>query len=161
MIPVGKYDIIEKQSGTSFVREAPARRPKTTAERKYHKKRSEKICGTDRKLCEGELSEVLSRAAGEIRISLLRTGRFLFESALGLGQLTDGYRDDAVLLAEKTVRLFGQDVERCGEFHEYYHPETGEGVLNQGFQSWNLLAYNLAEDLKNGDFDRMPDKEEV
>lgn len=77
------------------------------------------------------------------------------------GLLRYGYRDDAVLLAEKTVRLFGQDVERCGEFHEYYHPETGEGVLNQGFQSWNLLAYNLAEDLKNGDFDRTPDKEEV
>lgn len=63
------------------------------------------------------------------------------------GLLRYGYAEDAEKLAEKTVRLFGKDVERCGEFHEYYDPETGMGVLNQGFQSWNLLAYNMAKRL--------------
>lgn len=63
------------------------------------------------------------------------------------GLLRYGYTDDARTLAEKTVKLFGKDVEKCGEFHEYYHPETGEGIRNQGFQSWNLLSYNLAERL--------------
>lgn len=63
------------------------------------------------------------------------------------GLLRYGYADDARDLAEKTVRLFGKDVEGCGEFHEYYDPETGEGVCNRGFQSWNLLAYRLAKGL--------------
>lgn len=65
------------------------------------------------------------------------------------GLLKYGYVGDALELAEKTVRLFGKDVEKCGEFHEYYDPETGEGIRNKGFQSWNLLAYNMADKLKN------------
>lgn len=63
------------------------------------------------------------------------------------GLLRYGYTEDARILAEKTVTLFGRDVERNGEFHEYYDPETGEGVCNPGFQSWNLLAYRLAKRL--------------
>lgn len=63
------------------------------------------------------------------------------------GLLRYGYTEDAEALAEKTVRLFGKDVEQCGEFHEYYDPETGEGILNRGFQSWNLLSYSMAKDL--------------
>lgn len=59
-----------------------------------------------------------------------------------------GYTAQAKGLAEKTVRLFGKDIKNCGEMHEYYHPETGEGVRNQGFQSWNLLVYNLCNDLE-------------
>ena len=27
--------------------------------------------------------------------------------------------------------------------HEYYDPDTGVGVHNQGFQSWNLLVNNM------------------
>lgn len=64
------------------------------------------------------------------------------------GLLRYGYEHDAKSLAEKTVVLLGRDIEKCGEFHEYYDPETGEGIRNQGFQSWNLLGYNLAEQLK-------------
>lgn len=64
------------------------------------------------------------------------------------GLLRYGYVEDARTLAEKTVRLFGRDVEDCGEFHEYYDPETGVGIRNQGFQSWNLLVYNMADWLK-------------
>lgn len=63
-----------------------------------------------------------------------------------------GFDTDARELAEKTVMLFGEDLKRCGEFHEYYHPETGEGVNNPGFQNWNLLVINMIEYLDNGDF---------
>lgn len=64
------------------------------------------------------------------------------------GLLRYGYREDARSLAEKTVTLFGRDIERCGQMHEYYDPDTGEGVNNQGFQSWNLLVYPMAQWLK-------------
>ncbi len=59
--------------------------------------------------------------------------------------LNYGYTDLARDLVDKTLTLFGQDVVACGEFHEYYHPDTGEGVSNQGFQSWNLLCVNMIE----------------
>lgn len=67
------------------------------------------------------------------------------------GLLNYGYIDEARELAIKTVNLFGRDVKENGEFHEYYDPETGEGVNNPGFQSWNLLVLNVVEWLrKNG-----------
>ncbi len=65
------------------------------------------------------------------------------------GLLKYGYVEEAKELAIKTVTLFGQDIEECGEMHEYYDPDTGYGVFNQGFQSWNLLSYNMAQWLKN------------
>ena len=46
-----------------------------------------------------------------------------------------GYDKEAAKLAEKTITLFGKDLEACGELHEYYDPDTGEGV--------NLLVNNL------------------
>ncbi|MBQ0102381.1 MAG: glycoside hydrolase family 37 [Firmicutes bacterium] len=61
------------------------------------------------------------------------------------GLLRYGYRDLAKELAEKSVVMFGRDIIKCGEMHEYYDPDTGEGVHNQGFQSWNLLAFNFAK----------------
>ena len=60
-----------------------------------------------------------------------------------------GFDAEARELAQKTVLLLGEDVKRCGEFHEYYHPETGEGVNNPGFQNWNLLVINMMEYLEN------------
>ncbi len=54
-------------------------------------------------------------------------------------------------LAEKTVRLFGQDLQRTGTLHEYYHPDTGEGVINPGFQNWNLLVLNMLAWLEGRD----------
>ena len=47
-----------------------------------------------------------------------------------------------------TVELLGKDIEECGEMHEYYHPDSGSGVHNQGFQSWNLLVNNMLADLE-------------
>lgn len=64
------------------------------------------------------------------------------------GLVNYGFEKDASDLAEKTIRLFGEDLEKCGEFHEYYHPDTGEGVNNQGFQNWNLLVNNMIAHLE-------------
>lgn len=60
-----------------------------------------------------------------------------------------GYIDDAKELAEKTITLFGKDLEQCGQMHEYYDPETGEGVNNPGFQNWNFLAVKMFSWLKS------------
>lgn len=54
-----------------------------------------------------------------------------------------GYGNEAKELAKKTLDLLAQDLEQNGAFHEYYHPETGEGLYNKGFSSWNLLGANL------------------
>ena len=54
-----------------------------------------------------------------------------------------GYEELARELVEKIVLMYGKDIEQCGEMHEYYDPETGEGVRGQGFQSWNLLSANM------------------
>ena len=61
-----------------------------------------------------------------------------------------GYDGFAEELADKTVKLFGRDIAECGEMHEYYDPETGRGVNNQGFQSWNLLCANIISWKKKG-----------
>ena len=68
------------------------------------------------------------------------------------GLIRYGFTRDAKTLAEKTVALLGKDVERSGEFHEYYDPDTGDGIRNQGFQSWNLLSYNMADRLVNNNW---------
>ena len=60
------------------------------------------------------------------------------------GLLNYGYTELAKGLAIKIVNLLAKDLLSCGEYHEYYNPETGEGVNNQGFQSWNMLGYNIA-----------------
>ncbi|MBE7053357.1 MAG: glycoside hydrolase family 37 [Ruminococcaceae bacterium] len=65
------------------------------------------------------------------------------------GLLNYGYIEEAKELGYKTVKLFGQDVEKSGQFHEYYDGDTGEGVHNIGFQSWNLLVVNMIEKLEN------------
>ena len=54
-----------------------------------------------------------------------------------------GYVEEARELAKRTVELFGKGIEKHGEMHEYYDPDTGEGVHNISFQSWNLLVNNM------------------
>ena len=54
-----------------------------------------------------------------------------------------GYVDEARELAQRTVKLFGEGLIKHGDMHEYYHPDTGEGVHNISFQSWNLLVNNM------------------
>jgi len=60
-----------------------------------------------------------------------------------------GFIEEARSLAEKTITLFGSDIEKNGEMHEYYDPESGVGVHNLGFQSWNLLSLNMLDWIKN------------
>jgi putative isomerase len=59
------------------------------------------------------------------------------------GLVRYGYEEDARQLAERTVTLFGRDIERFGALHEYYQPDNGEPILNRGFQNWNLLVLNM------------------
>lgn len=54
-----------------------------------------------------------------------------------------GFEEQARELAAKTVVLFGRDIERAGELHEYYQPYNGEPILNKGFQNWNYLVLNM------------------
>ncbi len=56
-----------------------------------------------------------------------------------------GFVEEAKELAIKTIKLFGQDIEVNGEPHEYYNPETGEGITHPGFQNWNLLSIDMFE----------------
>jgi len=46
-------------------------------------------------------------------------------------------------MAEKTIALFGDDLQREGALHEYYNPDTGEPIMNKGFQNWNYLVLNM------------------
>ena len=59
------------------------------------------------------------------------------------GLVKYGLDADARALAEKTVRLFGQDLEASGALHEFYNPDTGEPIMTKGFQNWNFLVLNM------------------
>ncbi len=59
------------------------------------------------------------------------------------GLVQYGFDKEAMELVEKTVNLFGADIEKNGCMSEYYHPDTGEMVNGAGFQNWNLLSLNM------------------
>lgn len=59
------------------------------------------------------------------------------------GLLRYGYKREGELLAKSTLELLNNDLLQNGAFHEYYNGDTGEGLFNKGFSSWNLLAFNL------------------
>ena len=59
------------------------------------------------------------------------------------GLLNYRYTELAEELADKTILLFGKDVEENNAMHEYYDPETGKGVYNRDFLSWNMLVANM------------------
>jgi putative isomerase len=46
-------------------------------------------------------------------------------------------------MAQKTVALYGSDLKKEGALHEYYNPDTGEPIINKGFQNWNYLVLNM------------------
>ena len=54
-----------------------------------------------------------------------------------------GFNREARKMAEKTIDLFGSDLQKEGALHEYYNPETGEPIMNKGFQNWNYLVLNM------------------
>lgn len=59
------------------------------------------------------------------------------------GLVRYGFEREARELALRTVRLYGVDLKQCGELHEYYNPDTGEPIINPGFQNWNYLVLNM------------------
>lgn len=59
------------------------------------------------------------------------------------GLVKYGFEEDAIELAEKTVELFGRDLETSGSLHEYYHPDNGEPIMTKGFQNWNFTVLNM------------------
>lgn len=59
------------------------------------------------------------------------------------GLVKYGFDAEARDLAEKTQKLFENDLAACGDLHEYYDPESGEPIMNPGFQNWNLLCVNM------------------
>ena len=73
------------------------------------------------------------------------------------GMLRYGFVNEARELAEKTITLLGQDIENCGDFHEYYDPDTGAPIFNKGFQSWNFLVINMIAWLKEKNHIRVGD----
>lgn len=66
------------------------------------------------------------------------------------GLLKYGFENEARELAQKTIELLGGDIEKCGDMHEYYDPDTGVPIYNEGFQSWNFLVINMIAWLKTG-----------
>lgn len=54
-----------------------------------------------------------------------------------------GLNKEARMMAEKTVTLFGEDLKKNGALHEYYDPDSGEPIMNPGFQNWNYLVLNM------------------
>ena len=64
------------------------------------------------------------------------------------GLMNYGFVEEAKELAQKTICLFGKDLKESGELHEYYHPDTGEGMNNPGFQNWNFLMNNMIAELE-------------
>ncbi len=54
--------------------------------------------------------------------------------------IQSGHREQADELADKITGLLYRDIQQSGILHEYYSPETGKGVANPNFMSWNVLA---------------------
>jgi hypothetical protein len=69
------------------------------------------------------------------------------------GLRTYGYVAEAADIYHKTVNLLAKDVAACGAMHEYYVPETGEPIVNQGFMNWNYLVMNMMAEMEG---DRTP-----
>lgn len=63
------------------------------------------------------------------------------------GLMNYGYRKEAELMYERTVKLLGTDLEKTGSLHEYYNPFTGDPIMNGGFINWNILALNMRDEL--------------
>ena len=59
------------------------------------------------------------------------------------GLVKYGFHQDARELAEKSVCLFGRDLESSGSLHEFYNPDTGDPIMTKGFQNWNFLVLNM------------------
>jgi putative isomerase len=59
------------------------------------------------------------------------------------GLVRYGFKEEADAMVNKTVALFGDDYVKNDALHEYYNPDTGEPIVNKGFQNWNYLVMNM------------------
>lgn len=59
-----------------------------------------------------------------------------------------GYKEEARIIALKSLQLLATDLKKTGSLHEYYNPFTGEPIMNGGFLNWNILVLNLLSELK-------------
>jgi len=66
------------------------------------------------------------------------------------GLVRYGMDREARELVRRTVALYGKDLNDNGTLHEYYNPDTGEGLINPGFQNWNYLILNMIAWADNG-----------
>ena len=64
------------------------------------------------------------------------------------GLIKYGYRDEAAVICDKTLKLLGSDLRTTGDLHEYYNPETCEPIMNPGFVNWNILPLAMADELE-------------
>lgn len=64
------------------------------------------------------------------------------------GMLNYGFRKEAEDICTNTLKLLDEDLENTGCLHEYYNPFDGTPVMNGGFLNWNILALNMARELK-------------
>lgn len=55
------------------------------------------------------------------------------------GLLNYGYINEAIKIAENTLKNLYRDICENGAIHEYYNPETGKNDINLGFMNWNAL----------------------
>lgn len=59
------------------------------------------------------------------------------------GLLDYGFAVQARAILTGTLELLARDLRSTGTLHEYYDPDTGEGITGAGFLNWNLLATTM------------------
>lgn len=65
------------------------------------------------------------------------------------GMLDYGFVTEARQICEGSLKLLGEDLKKTGCMHEYYDPDTGAPIMNGGFINWNILALNMAQEMKD------------
>lgn len=63
-----------------------------------------------------------------------------------------GFDKEARELAEKTIRLMGENIIQHGSMFEYYNPETGEPIMTPNFINWNALVLNMIHWLEGREY---------
>lgn len=63
------------------------------------------------------------------------------------GMKNYGFDEAARQLANGHVAMLTRDLEANGCLHEYYDPESGEGLTHPGFINWNTCAIELEQSL--------------
>ena len=58
------------------------------------------------------------------------------------GLQTYGMNDEARDMADRAIRLFGEDYVKSGSLHESYNPDSG-APIGGAYQSWNYLVANM------------------